>query len=69
MTLKPAHIEVEKLVDKVLKDNPNTVRSFKNLKNRDFSHCYLVSSVCEHIFSNLHNLIFYFLECNKFISK
>jgi len=39
MTLKHARVEFEKLVDKVLKDNPNTVRSFKNSKKRDFAHC------------------------------
>ena len=67
MTLKLARVEIEKLVDKVLKDNPDTVRSFRNPKKRDFAHCYLGGSVCEHIISSLRSLIFYILECNKFI--
>ena len=45
MNLKLGRVEIEKLVDKVLKDNPNTVRSFKNPKKRDFAHCYLGGSV------------------------
>lgn len=40
MSLNLARVEVEKLVDKVVKDNPDTVRSFKNPKKGDFAHCY-----------------------------
>jgi len=64
MTLKLGRVEVEKLVDKVLKDNPDTVRSFKNPKKRDFAHCYLGGSV--HIFfSNNHDLVTTMTESKK----
>ena len=69
MTLKLARVEFEKLADKVLKDNPDMVRSLKNSRKRDFAHCYLGGSICKYIFSDLHSFIVYFLEGNKFISK
>jgi len=41
MTLTLACVKAEKLVDKVLNDDLDAVRSFKNPKRRDFAHRYL----------------------------
>jgi len=54
---------VEKLVDKVLKDDPNTVRSFKNLKREIL---LIVISVARYIFfSNNHDLFTTMTESKK----
>ena len=41
MNLKCGHAEIEKLANKVIEENPDKVRSFRNPKRRKFAHCFL----------------------------
>ena len=41
MELKYGLAKIENLVDKVIEENPDTVRSFRNLKRSEFAHCFL----------------------------
>jgi hypothetical protein len=50
MNLKCGRAEIEKLVDKVIKENPDTVRSFRNPKRREFAHCFLGGMVYKFLY-------------------
>ena len=41
MNLNCGRAEIETLVDKVIEENPDMVRSFKNPKRREFAPCFL----------------------------
>ena len=54
MTLKGDRAEIEKLLAKVIEENPDTVKSFRNPRRREFAHCFLGGMVITiYIFSLL----------------
>jgi len=50
MTLKGGHAEIEKLVNKVIEENSDTVKSFRNPRRREFAHCFLGGMVYKYLY-------------------
>ena len=50
MTLKGDRAEIEKLVDKVIEENLDTVKSFRNPRRREFAHCFLGGMVYNYLY-------------------
>jgi len=50
MNLKCGHAEMEKLVDKVIEENLDVVRSYRNPKRREFAHCFLGGMVYKFLY-------------------
>ena len=70
MTLKGDPAEIEKLVDKVIEENPDTVKSFRNHRRREFAHCFLGGMVYNYLYFlafdiNLIDHLFYIKYENK----
>jgi len=50
MTLKGDRAEIEKLVDKVIEENLDTVKSFKYPRRREFAHCILGGMIYNYLY-------------------
>ena len=50
MNLQCGRAEIEKLVDKVIEENLDTVRSFRNPKTREFAHYLLGGMVYKFLY-------------------
>ena len=58
MKLKCGRAEIENLVDKVIAENPDNVRSFRNPKRREFAHCFLGGMVYKCLYIITFNVWF-----------
>ena len=50
MKLMCGRAEIENLVDKVIDENSDMVRSFRNPKRREFAHCFLGGMVNKYLY-------------------
>ena len=70
MTFKGDRAEIENLVDKVIEENPDTVKSFKNPRRREFAHCFLGGMVYNYLYFLAFNInLVGHLFCIKYENK